>query len=266
MNTLIICRMTIVSILRDRILHVLAASGAFLFLLVPTFSLFSMRQVQELSISLSLSMLSFLLLTFSAVLGSFSIWRDIEKRYIISLLGTPVSRPSYVIGKFSGIAVFLTVCSSIFGVVALGVIVISSAQYPSEVPIKWINIFFAIFGENLKYILLAAFALLFSSVSTSFFFPFFATVAVYLAGSGSQSVYEYVSGSDGEKISIFARLIIRGLYYVLPNFSAFEYKVQAIYALPITSGGIVAMFFYCAVYTGIVLVLSVWAFSRRELS
>lgn len=265
-SLLIIIRITILSILRDKVLHVLVAAGLFLFLLVPTFSLFSMRQVQELSISLSLSMISFLLLVFSTVLGSFSIWRDVEKKYVISALGTPISRVSFVFGKFIGIACFITVCSIVLGLIAYVVISTSAVQYRSDIPVRWLNVAVAIFGENLKYVLLAAVALLFSSISTSFFFPFFATVAVYFAGSASQNVFEYISGSYGDRLSPIARLIIKGIYYLIPNFSAFEYKIQAIYALGLSSTAVATMAAYFLVYTGMVLILAVWFFSWRELS
>ncbi len=71
---------TVRSILRDRVLHALLGVALLLFLLVPVFSLFSMRQVQELSVTLCLSALSLVLLVLSVLLGASSIWRDIERR------------------------------------------------------------------------------------------------------------------------------------------------------------------------------------------
>src|SRR5689334_5418069 len=91
--------------IRDKVLHALLACGVLLFMLVPSFSLFSMRQVQELSITLSLSAISFILLVFTVFLGSSSIWRDVERRYTTSVLGLPISRASYVLGKFFGISI-----------------------------------------------------------------------------------------------------------------------------------------------------------------
>jgi ABC-type transport system involved in multi-copper enzyme maturation permease subunit len=224
-----------------------------------------MRQVQELSITLSLSMISFLLLIFSSVLGSFAIWRDVEKRYTTSVLGMPLSRSSYVLGKFLGISFFILVCAVILGIVSFGVIAVSAAQYRSDIPVHWLNVAVAIAADSLKYILLTAFALLFSSISTSFFFPFFATIAIYLAGSASQEVFEYVSGEYGRTISPVARFVIKGVYYFLPNFTSFNFKLQAIYALPLPFGGIVYTLVYFVVYTAILLILSIWAFARREL-
>lgn len=251
--------------LRDRLLHAILAVALLLFFLVPAFSLFSMRQVQELSITLSLSAISFILLVLATLLGSSSIWRDVEKRYAASVLGLPVSRASYLLAKFLGIAFFIASCATLLCITSCIVIVISSAQYPSDVPIHWQNIILAVAADTLKYILLAAVAVLFSSLSTSFFLPFFATIAIYLAGSATQEVYEYISGDAGRKLSAPVLAFIKGVYYVIPNFAAFNQKVQAIYGLPLSYSGIGYTVLYFLIYTSILLSISVWTFSRRDL-
>jgi ABC-type transport system involved in multi-copper enzyme maturation permease subunit len=253
------------SYLRDRVLHAVLGVALLLFLLVPAFSLFSMRQVQELAITLSLSAISSVLLVLAVLLGASSVWRDIERRYTTSLLGLPVSRGTYVVGKFLGIALLLLACGLLLGVVSGGVISVAASQYRSDIPIHWFNIGMAVFADSLKYILLAAVALLFSVLSTSFFLPVFGTISVYLAGSASQEVYEYISGDYAKSLSPVAKKLIAGVYYVLPNFAAFQLKVQAIYGLPLSPAGLGYMVLYFLVYTAILLSLSVWVFNRREL-
>jgi len=92
---------------RDRIFHAVLGVELLLFLLVPTFSLFSMRQIQELSITISLSIISFTLLILATLLGASTVWRDIEKRYAASVLTLPTPRSSFIIGKFVGTALIL---------------------------------------------------------------------------------------------------------------------------------------------------------------
>lgn len=258
--------LTFLAILRDRVLHALLGVALLMLMLVPVFSLFSMRQVQELSITLSLSSISFILLVLSTLLGASSIWRDIERRYTASVLGLPVSRTGYLLGKFCGIALFLVACTALLAVVSVVVIKIGAAQYSAEVPVRWGNILLAIAADGLKYVLLAAVALLFSSLCTSFFLPIFGTMAIYLAGSASQEVMEFVSGEFGRQISPVAKGGIQVVYYLLPNLSAFDLKVEAIYALPLSASGLLLTFLYFLVYTGILLSLAAWSFSRRELS
>lgn len=254
------------SLLRDKALHAILACGLLLFLFIPSFSLFSMRQVQELSITLSLSAISFILLVVSTLMGSTSIWRDIEKRYTTSVLGLPISRSSYVLGKFAGLALFIVAISIILGIISMVVISFSAEQYKAEHPILWMNIFVALFADCLKYVLLVTFALLFSTISTSFFFPFFCTLAVFLAGDASQEVFEYLSGDYGKTVHPLVKMAAQGLYYIIPNLSAFDLKVYAIYGLPLQYKGLGYTLVYFVVYTGILLMISVWAFNRKELN
>lgn len=253
------------AILRDRILHAICAVAVVMILLVPSMSSFSMRQVQELAITLSLSAVSLSLLVITLLLGASSIWRDIERRYTTSILTLPLSRSTYLLSRFAGIAVFLAAATLLLSIGSVVVIKLAAVSYPSDVPIHWENIVLALAGNLFKYILLAAFALLLSAVSTSFFLPFFGTVVMYLCGSASQEVYEYVSGQLGQGVSPLAAKIVTGTYYLIPNFAAFDFQVQAIYGLDVPYDGLLLVVLYTLVYTGILLGLAIFAFNRRQL-
>jgi Cu-processing system permease protein len=256
--------MTFRGILRDRVLHAILAVAVAMILLVPALSTFSMRQVQELSITLSLSAISFVLLMVTLLLGSSSVWRDIEKKYLASVLSYPVSRSVFLLGKFCGIACFITLCGILLGAAAALIISISSAQYPSDVPIHWQKIALALLADILKYIMLVSVAIFFSSVSTSFYFPFFGTIAIYLAGSGSQEVYDYLSGPFGQSLGRVSVWVLKAVYYLLPNFAAFDLKVPAIYGVPLLPSGLCLTFGYGALYSAVALTLAAIFFSRRQ--
>jgi ABC-type transport system involved in multi-copper enzyme maturation permease subunit len=252
-------------IVRDRILHGVLGFGLVMLLLVPSLSSFSMRQMQEVSVTLSLSGVSLVLLVVTLLLGTSSIWRDVERRYTASILTLPVSRVTYLLAKYFSIALFLVGCALILAAVTAVVILIAAAQYPSDLPIAWGTIALAIAADVLKYLLLAAAAILLSAVSTSFFLPFFGTLAIYLAGSASQEVYEYVTGQFGQEFPARSLAVIKGIYYLLPNFAAFNFKVHAVYVLPVTAKAVLFPCVYAVTYTGLLLGLAVFVFNRREL-
>jgi ABC-type transport system involved in multi-copper enzyme maturation permease subunit len=257
---------TLKSFIRDRLLQLLLVCALFIFLVVPALSLFSMRQVQELSVTLSLSAISIILLILTVILGSSSVWRDLDRRYLASILGLPVSRTSYIVGKFTGIVLFISIGCILLGLVASVVIALVSAQYPSDIPVRWLPIWVAILYDGLKYILVASIALLLSSLSTSFYFPFIATLVVYFCGSASQEVYEYIISGYGKTMSAVTRTVISSVYYCIPNFAAFDFKVQAVYPLPVSLQGLLYSGAYFLIYTSIMLLIAVWAFNRRELA
>lgn len=253
------------AILRDRILHAVCGVAAVMILMVPSLSSFSMRQVQELSITLSLSVVSLSLMIITLLLGASSIWRDVERRYTTSILTLPLSRSTYLLSRFVSIAIFLTVTTLLLSAGSVVVIKLAAASYPSDVPIHWGNIVLALTGNLLKYLLLAAFALLLSAVSTSFFLPFFGTVAIYFCGSASQEVYEYVSGQFGQGVSPLTGKIVTITYYLIPNLSAFDFQIQAVYGLDAPLDGLLLVVLYAVIYISLLLGLAVFAFNRRQL-
>lgn len=255
---------TVKGIFRDRVFQGIMMSALF-FLLVPSISSLSMRQVVELSITLSLSLISVIMLLLSIFLGGSSLWKDMERRYTYSVLGLPISRTSYVLGKFFGIAVYLLLTSAVLGAVGCFVVRYVSLIYPPLRPVVWTNVFFSVLFIALKYVLLVAVSFLLSTVSTSFFLPIFGTVAVFFAGSATQQVYDFFRSPSAQAYSPFIKKIATGLYYILPNFSAFDLTANAVYGLGLSGPGLALTAGYFAIYTAIMLTLSVIIFSRREM-
>jgi ABC-type transport system involved in multi-copper enzyme maturation permease subunit len=253
-------------IIRDRILQALVAVSIFLMLLIPPMSALSMRQSQEMAVTMALSFISFSLLVFAISLGSTIVWRDIERRYSYSVLSLPVNRSSYILAKFFSVALFLILAAILTGVCSFIAISFTSMQYPSPIPVQWGMIAVAIFMDTLKSMLLAALAILVTTVSTSFFMPFFTTISIFLAGSASQDVYEFVSSASGAKMSVTVRFLSKVVYYILPNFSSFNFKLQAVYPIPFNPVQISFVTLYFLVYTALVLSAALLIFSRRELT
>lgn len=262
MNTLI--RVTLKGIFRDRVFQGIMVT-AVVFLFIPSIASLSMRQVTELSMTLSLSLVSFILLLLAVFLGGTSIWKDIERRYTYSVLGLPLTRGGYLLGKFCGTALFLLMTAAVLGAAVFFVIAWASTIYPANRPVVWGTLAICILFDSMKYILLLACAFLFSSLSTSFFLPVFGTIALFLTGNVTQQVYDYIHSSAGAALSPLVKYSATGLYYLLPNLSAFNLKVNAIYGIPLSPSGLLLTAGYFVVYISALLSVSVLIFTRREL-
>lgn len=261
---LTIMAITLKGIFRDRVFHGILMVACIL-PLIPVISSLSMRQVTELSITLSLSLISFILLLLAVFLGGTALWKDIERRYTHSVLSLPFTRASYLLGRYCGNALFLLITATLLGVVAMAVVWFVAAGTPPDRPIVWVNIYTAVFFDAMKYMLLVAIAVLFSTVSSSFFLPVFGAISAFLVGSASQQVYDYVNSQQAQALSPLTRKSATALYYVLPNFSAFDLKLNAIYGLPLPFKGLLLTFVYGLVYGGLVIALSAIIFARREM-
>ncbi|CAH2031293.1 ABC transporter permease subunit [Trichlorobacter ammonificans] len=256
---------TLRGIFRDRVFQGIMALGV-LFLFIPSAASLSMRQVTELSITLSLSLLSFILLLLSVFLGATSLWKDMERRYTYSVLSLPISRSSYLLGRFFGLALFLALTSAVLGTVALLAVKLASGIYPSDRPVVWSLLVLAVLFATLKYILLVAVALLLSTVSTSFFLPIFGTICAFLSSGVSQQVYEYVhSPAAAQTVSPLLKPVVSAVYYLLPNLAGFDLKVNAIYGIMPTAAGLGLTLLYFIAYTAMLLGGAMLIFNRREM-
>lgn len=252
-------------ILRDRVFHAVLGVAIAMILMVPVLSSFSMRQVQELAISLSLSTVSTVLLVLTLLLGASSVWRDVDRRYSTSILTLPISRSQYLLSKYFGIVLFQAVTLVVLGIGAAIIIKVAASVYPSELPIPWTNILLVLVSNLFKYQLLLGVALLLSTVSTSFYLPFFVSLALYLCGNASQEVLDFVNSPVGVQLHPVSAKAVMLLYYLLPNLGAFDFQVHAVYSLPVPFEGFLLSIGYAVIYTGILLGLAIFAFNRREL-
>lgn len=255
---------TLKGVYRDRVFHGILMAGL-VFLLIPSISSLSMRQTTELAVTLSLSLISLLLLMVTVFLAATAIWRDIERRYVHAVLSLPLSRSSYLLGKYCGVGSVILAVAAVMGVVSCLAIDQAAEIYAPYRPVQWPTVCAAIFFDALKYLLLASCGFLLSTVSTSFFLPIFGTICIYITGAMSQQVSDYLNSPASRALPPLLKKTVGVLYYVVPNLGAFDLKAQAIYSIPLDVNGLLFTLIYWVAYTGVILSLACLAFAGREM-
>jgi hypothetical protein len=106
---------------------------------------------------------------------------------------------------------------------------------------------------------------LFSTVATSNFLPLALSVGLYFGGYSAEAVRYFIRSAAGQKelgsaVKLFGNLV----YWILPNFSAFDLKNQIIYGIALNAKELLLTQSYAVGYLGVLLVLAALAFSRRE--
>ena len=233
---------------------------------IPLMSRFSMRQVQELAITMALAWLAVSSLVLAVLLGAFAVWHDVDRRHVLGYLALPIKRSSYVLSRFGAAVVTLSIFFLIASGVASIVIPIASSFYPSERAFVWSTWLLALTLMWMKSVLLLALALMLSSVATSFYFPFCVSIAVYLAGGVTQQAHDYLHSTYGANFSTSLRWLVDVFYYVLPNFSLFDLTPQTVYSLSVASGEQLMSLGYGASYVFFLLWAAIMLFDRREFS
>ncbi|MCA1933354.1 MAG: ABC transporter permease, partial [Calditerrivibrio sp.] len=131
---------TVKSFIFDRTFIILVSIIS-LHLFIPVFSYFSMRQLQEISITLSLTLNSFILLLMATFGGTITIWRDIERKYTFTVLSYPISRANYFLQRFFAIVLILLVITIVNSILGYFTIKFSAGIYQSELPLSIDKIF-----------------------------------------------------------------------------------------------------------------------------
>jgi hypothetical protein len=108
--------------------------------------------------------------------------------------------------------------------------------------------------------------MLVSSISTSFFLPVFGTIAIFLSGTITQQVYDFIHSPSGSKeINPFMQKFAMLVYYLLPNLSGFDLKVNAIYSIPLSPRGMALSLGYFLLYVSLLILAATYLFARREM-
>jgi Cu-processing system permease protein len=251
--------------LRDRVfITMIAVSLISFILIVPSISSMSMRQVKEVSVGLSLSIISLVCLVLTIFLGVNLVFRDIERRFAYFTLSLPVRRNEYILGKFTGLCMIIGLAYLILSLSSLVGIVISS-KLARQGLILWENFIAAIFLDFLSNLIIASIATLFSAFSTNVFLPLFSSLGFYIAGNAIQTVSEYIKSSYGERLPAFSVFISKIAYYIFPNLTALDIKFNAIYGIPLSFRYLLSVSGYAIIYIVIVMVITLLSFRKRQL-
>lgn len=250
---------------RDRVLGAILVVGLLLLLTTPVVALFSMRQVVALATSYSLSIIGLmgLLLTLFMAMGLLA--RDLEQRSVYTICSLPISRTVYLFGKFLGLAVLVLIAIAILGCFAAGALLVLEHTNPGEPPVGWNGFFIGLWFQYWVFLIIGAITLLFSTVATSNFLPLALSVGIYFGSYSTEAVrYFLLRGGGEERMGPLVKLFGNLVYWILPNFSAFDLKAQAVYGLALNLKEILLTQLYGIGYLGVILVLAIVAFSRRE--
>lgn len=247
--------------IRDKILYnivFLAIALALFSILLGEWSVFDRAHVIK-SVTLTIMSLSGLLI--SVFVGISLVQKEIQRRTVLTLLSKPISRVSFIVGKYLGL----------LGVVASHLILLTIVYYSILFLTKSSPSFYlleAIYLVFWEMAIVVAVALLFSSFSTPVLSALF-TLGIYFAGHLSNQLMEQVyfvkrmGDVEGfgailmEKVAIFIHTVFPGLYrynissYVVHNIALPEWYLfwQTLYALG---------------YIGIFLAIASWWFKRRD--
>jgi ABC-type transport system involved in multi-copper enzyme maturation permease subunit len=251
--------------LRDRVVAAMLVVGLLLLLSTPVVAVFSMRQVVALAASYSLSIMNLMGLLLTLFLATSLLARDLEQRTVYTVCSSPISRSAYLLGKLLGLAVLLLLALVILGCFSGGALLLLEHVYPPERPFAWGAFLAGLWFQYWVFLLVAGITVLFSTVATSTFLPLALSVGIYFASYSTEAVRYFVHSAAGqERLGPAVSALGSAVYWLLPNFSAFDLKTEIVYGLPMSAKALLLTQVYGVAYLGVLLLLATVAFSRRE--
>lgn len=191
-------------------------------------------------------------------LGTALIPREIERRTIFMVVARPISRSSFLVGRYLG-----NVMTVEFLVLVMGALFLAQLQFAGASATYSTGIhrehLVAIYGLFLEVVLLSAVCFLFASASSQYVSSLSVT-CLYFIGHMSEDLYTFANRS---KVDLF-RYVGKAIYYVLPNFDRLDFKARATYFDPTTNAELLSTTAYTVAYTVLVLLLATQIFERRD--
>ena len=237
--------------IRDRVLYLLLAFALLVIGAGRFLGMLTVGDEAKIVKDLGLSAISIFGLLTAVFVGVSLVFKEIEKRTVMTLLAHPVRRWQFVAGKYAGLAAVLLVNTGLMGAV-LSLLVVARGDSPAPVAIGIATIF-------VELLVVASFAVLFSSFTN----PILAavgTVAVYVAGHLSWS-FELLKRRLPEGP---ARLACDAARAIVPNLDRLDLKAEAVHAVPIEPARVALATAYGLAYALAVLLLACAVFSRRD--
>ncbi len=191
---------------------------------------------------------------YACISGSSFLHKELQRRTISTVLSRPVSRPAFLLGKYFGMLLTITVMIAVMGG-ALSGFVFSLQGSPNELLLlAFVNIW-------LELAIVSAAAIFFSSIVVTPVLSGIFTFGVFLAGRSASYVLYFVQ--SGEIKGTLARAL-EILYWFMPHLDFYNTNNSIVYGIAPSSQQIYAAGIYAVGYSGILLCLASLFFMRRE--
>lgn len=248
---LMIAHNTYLEARHNKVLHIAGLFAAILIL----FSLFlgevSLFQNEKIVKDIGLASISLLGVFIAIYLGVNSLYQDLERRTIYSIISKPISRREILLGKFLGMSLVLT------SVVLMMTTYLYLVTSFIESKIDW-ALMPAVGLIIAELLIVAAIAVFFSSFSSPFLSAFF-SAALFLIGRVSRELGDFGERSKNAVFKFFAT----GVQKIF-DLESFNLRTATVHKLPVYMEDFWYPILYGLFLVAILILISNELFARRD--
>ncbi len=238
--------------IRDRILYLLLFFAATSIILSRVLALLTVGDRVKIIKDVGLASISLFGALMAILIGTGLVYKEIDKKTILTLMAKPLHRHEFILGKFFGLVLTLFVMLAAMSLIFLGLIFAHTLSFEPKILLAIAFIF-------VELVLVTAVAILFSCFSTPILSALF-SLSFYLIGHFSwslETLLRKIRPGPG-------RVVGQVVYALLPDLENFNFKTEVVHGLAIPPALIGYSLLYGAVYTLFLLTLAVIVFRKRD--
>jgi ABC-type transport system involved in multi-copper enzyme maturation permease subunit len=254
-RTLAIATTTLREALRERLFHNLLVFAVLLVAGSLTISQLTLGEQFRIIADIGTSATQIFGTLIAVFLGVGLVSKEIDRRTCYAALARPVSRASFVAGKYLGLVATLSINVALMALATAAVLV----TYRGAGPLSWAYLAtFALIAVQLA--LCGAFAVLFSTFTTATLSSIL-TLALVAAGW----LFGEVRAFWLQAPQVELKSLVRVLDVVLPNMALLDLKETVTYGDAVSLGSVLARGAYGVAYSATLLLLAAVVFTRRDI-
>jgi ABC-type transport system involved in multi-copper enzyme maturation permease subunit len=250
---------------RDRVLYSLVLFAVLL--MAVSYLIGQLTAGQDIKIikDFGLAAISVIGLVIAVFIGVGLVWKEVERRSIYTVLSKPIRRYEFLLGKYFGLALTLGVNVAVMTVSYYAVLAYMATLFPDNVRAAWPApaadpALLGAIGLILLELLLVTAVALFLSTFSSPLLAAMLTLGVWVIGTFNTDLRNFQQVVDSWVAALFARWI----YYLVPNFAAFDIKAQVVHGIAVPWSYVGVTTLYAGVYISLLLLVSAIVFSKRD--
>jgi ABC-type transport system involved in multi-copper enzyme maturation permease subunit len=253
--------------IRDKVLYNLVLFAVLL--IGASYLLGQLTAGQDVKIikDLGLAATSIFGLFIAVFIGIGLVSKEVERRSIYSLLAKPIHRWQLIVGKYCGLTLTLAINVAVMAAALYTLLAYMSWGTSPDVARSWDApaldpaLLKAVALILVELMLITAIAMFFSTFSTPILSAAL-TFGLFVVGHFSTDLRNFQDVVD----SPMAGRVARGFYWVLPNLAQFDVKANVVHGQLVPLGYVVMVTAYAALYIAMLLVVSMFIFSRRDFT
>lgn len=237
---------------RNRVLYSLLFFVVVLTLVSAVLDQMTMGQNGRVVLDLGLAGVHLFGVLIAVFLGVSLISREVQRKTLYVVLAKPVSRTAFLLGKYLGLLFTLLVLVIVMGLFLMLVValfdVAPGVAYLHAVMMIWVEL-----------AVLCAVAMVFSTFTGPFLSGMF-TLGMFVIGHLSNGLRQLGEASGDAVLAG----VTRAIYYAVPNLESFNFKLEALYRVPVDGSATAMALLYAVAYAAALFALAGVIFTRRD--